>query len=174
MQAPEDNIDAVLAGEAPEATEAAAPAPAPAAAGSAEEGADATGSAGDAAALDAVARARAIAASLGLAGSAPLTGKRKADGEPTAGGAVDEASGDNKLRRKVYVPVEKAPGANWLGLLLGPKGVTLQAMEAESGARLLVRGRGVAASVGNPAEEQEELHVVIIADSQEQVRQLVV
>lgn len=43
---------------------------------------------------------------------------------------------------KVPVPVKERPDVNFVGLLLGPRGSTLKRMEDESGAKILLRGRG--------------------------------
>lgn len=47
-----------------------------------------------------------------------------------------------KTSCKVLIPVERAPGFNFIGRLLGPRGNTLKDMQAESGCRMTIRGTG--------------------------------
>lgn len=73
----------------------------------------------------------------------------------------------NKKRRKLALPVRENPDINFLGLLIGPRGMTQKELEAASGARILVRGRG-ASKEGDP-DANEDLHVLIVADTEEQL-----
>lgn len=80
------------------------------------------GSGGPGAAVDindAVARARAVAASLAAGG---VLGKRKAEGEAGPGGAgFPWSRGEEQRKRsKLYVPTDR-PDVNWMGMLIGPK-----------------------------------------------------
>lgn len=43
---------------------------------------------------------------------------------------------------KVPVPAAANPDVNYVGMLLGPRGSTLKRMEDESGAKILLRGKG--------------------------------
>ena len=43
---------------------------------------------------------------------------------------------------KVYIPTEKYPNINFIGLILGPQGMNQKRMQFETGCRLLVKGRG--------------------------------
>ncbi|MES1903279.1 MAG: Splicing factor 1, partial [Paramarteilia canceri] len=47
-----------------------------------------------------------------------------------------------KYTAKVYIPSEKYPHINFVGLCIGPRGYTLKEMEEESGAKIIIRGRG--------------------------------
>ncbi|CEJ03890.1 hypothetical protein RMCBS344292_17865 [Rhizopus microsporus] len=47
-----------------------------------------------------------------------------------------------KLQEKVYIPSKEFPDINFIGQLIGPRGNTLKGMEAESGAKISIRGRG--------------------------------
>ena len=47
-----------------------------------------------------------------------------------------------KTSCKILIPVERAPGFNFIGRLLGPRGNTLKEMQAESGCRMTIRGTG--------------------------------
>ncbi|KAG0496822.1 hypothetical protein HPP92_001513 [Vanilla planifolia] len=80
-----------------------------------------------------------------------------------------------KLTRKLYVPVKQYPDYNFVGILLGPRGLTQKRMEKESGARILLRGKG-SARLGkvkhikdskNDLYEDEDLHIYIEAEDTE-------
>eukprot|EP00960_Hanusia_phi_P027939 747116-Hanusia_phi.AAC.3 len=73
---------------------------------------------------------------------------------------------------KIRIPVEVYPGFNFIGRILGPRGATLKNLEAESGCRLYIRGRGSLRSndpslelskMGQPGYEHlsEDLHILI-------------
>jgi hypothetical protein len=66
---------------------------------------------------EAVARARAVAANLGLGGASVL-GKRKADQTDFPWSRGDEQR--ERFRRKILVPTDQ-PDINFMGLLIGPK-----------------------------------------------------
>ena len=59
-----------------------------------------------------------------------------------------------------------------MGLILGPRGNTLKKMEADTGAKIFVRGRGSTKEGKKGASapgDDEELHCLITADSEEKV-----
>jgi hypothetical protein len=45
----------------------------------------------------------------------------------------------NKFRTKVYLP--KNSGVNYIGLLIGPRGMYQKRLEEESGCKILIRGK---------------------------------
>eukprot|EP00299_Pterocystis_sp_00344_P015966 c798_g1_i1.p1 GENE.c798_g1_i1~~c798_g1_i1.p1 ORF type:complete len:295 (+),score=35.06 c798_g1_i1:23-886(+) len=49
---------------------------------------------------------------------------------------------DGRIIRKLFVPVELKPSFNFVGRLLGHRGANLQQIEIESGAKVLIRGKG--------------------------------
>lgn len=49
---------------------------------------------------------------------------------------------DNKLSDRVAIPQDKFPDINFMGLLIGPRGHTLKKLERETGAKIMIRGRG--------------------------------
>ncbi|KAG6586556.1 Far upstream element-binding protein 3 [Phytophthora cinnamomi] len=75
----------------------------------------------------------------------------------------------DKKRKKVYIPVDKYPDINFMGLLIGPRGSNQKRMEDESGARILIRGKGSSKDPTGEPDENEELHVLITADTDEAV-----
>ncbi|XP_013779048.1 protein held out wings-like isoform X1 [Limulus polyphemus] len=74
------------------------------------------------------------------------------------------------LQEKVFVPVKDYPDYNFVGRILGPKGLTTKMLEQETGCRIMVRGKGSMRDKkkeeqykGKPNYEHlvEELHVLI-------------
>eukprot|EP00960_Hanusia_phi_P052982 761776-Hanusia_phi.AAC.7 len=60
---------------------------------------------------------------------------------------------------KVAVPVDKYPGYNFVGRLLGPRGNTLKELQKETGCKLLIRGKGsVKFRDGESEHQMQELH----------------
>jgi len=79
---------------------------------------------------------------------------------------------NTKKIRKVYVPVKEYPDYNFIGLILGPRGMTQRQMEQDTGAKISLRGKGsVRDGKGRSAtkdnNEDEDLHVVISGDSED-------
>ncbi|KAH8668684.1 hypothetical protein BX600DRAFT_480759 [Xylariales sp. PMI_506] len=79
-----------------------------------------------------------------------------------------------------YIPSRDFPEVNFIGQLLGPRGRSLTDMNKQSGAKIVIRGRGpVKESRGRggalkfscPAHNQEDepLHCLVTADTQEKV-----
>lgn len=78
-----------------------------------------------------------------------------------------------KKTRRLEVPIEKQPAYNFVGRILGPRGNTLKRVEAQTGCRVLIRGRG---SIKDTAKEEkmrdktgfehlnEPLHVLVEAE----------
>jgi far upstream element-binding protein len=46
----------------------------------------------------------------------------------------------SKIKQKIYLP--KNTGVNFIGLLIGPKGLYQKRLEEESGCKILIRGKG--------------------------------
>ena len=70
--------------------------------------------------------------------------------------------------RKLIVPIEKYPGYNFFGAIIGPRGNAQKRMEKESGCKIVVRGKGAikdgcARHDGKPLgpEDEEPMHVLI-------------
>ncbi|KAJ3285914.1 hypothetical protein HK104_009248, partial [Borealophlyctis nickersoniae] len=81
-----------------------------------------------------------------------------------------------KMSDKLYIPVKDYPEINFIGQLIGPRGTTLKRIESESGAKISIRGKGSvkegkSRSDGAPAPgEEDELHCLVTADSEEKVK----
>lgn len=81
---------------------------------------------------------------------------------------------NTRPQEKVYIPKDEFPEINFFGLLVGPRGNSLKKMESESGAKISIRGKGSVKpgkerndQYGN--DEHEELHCLVMADTQEKV-----
>lgn len=75
---------------------------------------------------------------------------------------------------KIYIPAKEFPEIKWIGLILGPRGNSLKQMERETGAKIVIRGKGSTkegkGNFGNrSADEDDELHCNITADSMDKV-----
>lgn len=80
----------------------------------------------------------------------------------------------------MLIPQEQHPDINFVGLLIGPRGNTLKAMEKDTGAKIIIRGKGsvkegkVGRKDGQPLPgEDEPLHAFITAPNPEAVRKAV-
>jgi splicing factor 1 len=78
-----------------------------------------------------------------------------------------------KKTRKVYIPVDKYPDYNFIGIIIGPRGTTQKKLELATGARIAIRGRGSTkhgrGHMHRRDEEQDALHVLITANTDEQI-----
>jgi len=79
-----------------------------------------------------------------------------------------------KKTKKIFIPVEKHPDYNFIGLIIGPRGITQKQMEKETGAKIAIRGKGsVKDGKGRDIKqtgEDEELHVLVTADTEDQLK----
>jgi len=84
---------------------------------------------------------------------------------------MDYRPGSIRRELKLYIPVDKYPGYNFIGLILGPRGITQKQMERESGAKVALRGKGSVKDgrgrLGANYNEEEPLHVLLTADNDE-------
>ncbi|KOB75877.1 Splicing factor 1 [Operophtera brumata] len=85
-----------------------------------------------------------------------------------------------RVHDKVMIPQEEHPDINFVGLLIGPRGNTLKAMEKETGAKIIIRGKGsvkegkVGRKDGQPLPgEDEPLHAYITATNADAVKKAV-
>ncbi|KAF5191449.1 Splicing factor-like protein [Thalictrum thalictroides] len=72
--------------------------------------------------------------------------------------------------KKLYIPVTEYPCYNFIGLIIGPRGLTQKRMEKETGAKILLRGKGSVRDRQPPQKpnpsDNEDLHVLIEAENQ--------
>lgn len=78
--------------------------------------------------------------------------------------------------KKLFLPVDKYPDLNFIGRIIGPRGLTIRELEADSGCKLYIRGKG---SMRNKEKEaqfrgqsgyehlDEDLHVQIAVEEAE-------
>ena len=81
-----------------------------------------------------------------------------------------------KRTKKIPIPIDQHPNYNFIGLIIGPRGKTQKELEAKTGCKIAIRGRG---SVKEGARgrrdgkvmegDNEPLHVVITGDDQRAV-----
>ena len=78
--------------------------------------------------------------------------------------------------RKIIVPIDKYPGYNFFGAIIGPRGNAQKRMERESGCKIVVRGKGAIKDGcgrhdGRPLgpEDEEPMHVLIEGPDEETV-----
>lgn len=90
---------------------------------------------------------------------------------------LPEAQGEpTTLQEKVYVPIKEHPEFNFVGRILGPRGMTAKQLEQETGCKIMVRGKG---SMRDKAKEDgnrgkpnwehlnDDLHVLIQCEDTE-------
>ena len=87
---------------------------------------------------------------------------------------LPEASGPKvTLQEKVFVPVKEHPDFNFVGRILGPRGMTAKQLEQDTGCKIMVRGKGSMRDKkkedqnrGKPNWEHlnEDLHVLITVE----------
>jgi rRNA processing protein Krr1/Pno1 len=75
------------------------------------------------------------------------------------------------IRKKLYLPQD---GVNYIGLLIGPRGMFQKKLEGESGCKILIRGKG-SQKEGQPPQpdDDDDQHVLIMGDTQEAVERAV-
>ncbi|OLY83855.1 Branchpoint-bridging protein, partial [Smittium mucronatum] len=79
-----------------------------------------------------------------------------------------------RFNDKVFLPTKEHPDINFIGLLIGPRGNTLKQIEAKSGCKISIRGKG-SIKEGKSRDDfmlpgaDEELHAYVVADSVEKV-----
>jgi splicing factor 1 len=94
-------------------------------------------------------------------------------------GARDKrlGAGSYKLQEKVWIPQREYPEINFIGLLIGPRGNTLKKMEAETGTKISIRGKGSLKEGKNDpaslAAADEELHALVMGDSTDKIEKCV-
>ncbi|TKR64482.1 hypothetical protein L596_025005 [Steinernema carpocapsae] len=84
-----------------------------------------------------------------------------------------------KLNEKVWIPQENNPDINFVGLLIGPRGNTLKTLETETGAKIMIRGKGSAKEgkltrrEGPAPGENEPLHAFITGTDTKAIKKAV-
>lgn len=85
-----------------------------------------------------------------------------------------------KVSDKVMIPQDQHPDINFMGLIIGPRGNTLKSLEKETGAKIIIRGKGsvkegkVAQNNGQPLPgANEPLHAYLTSTDPECVKKAV-
>lgn len=92
-----------------------------------------------------------------LASGTSVTEAGSGSGTGSSGtGPAGTGSDKVVLQEKIFVPVDKYPRYNFVGRILGPRGMTAKQLEEETGCKIMVRGRGSCRT--------EPLHVLIHAE----------
>ncbi|KAK6752737.1 hypothetical protein RB195_003882 [Necator americanus] len=89
---------------------------------------------------------------------------------------IDDATTEEERGEKVcltemiLVPVDRYPRYNFVGRILGPRGMTAKQLEEDTGCKIMVRGRGSSRMSGSRRErnnDTEPLHVLIQCEDYE-------
>ena len=86
-------------------------------------------------------------------------------------GIIAGPSKREKPSRKLYIPLKEHPEFNFMGVIIGPRGVNQKRLETETGCRISVRGRGTERP-GKPIDKDsinDDMHVFIQGDNERQV-----
>jgi len=110
-------------------------------------------------------RARLIAAKLAANGGSAGARPQGGSGESTLGKRKSPYdSGGPSLRvERIYLPVRQHPDVKFQGLIIGPGASTIKKLQADSGARIALRGKGSSkeARTNLTPEDMDELHVMV-------------
>ena len=73
------------------------------------------------------------------------------------------------FKAKIFLP--KFHGINYVGLIIGPKGIYQKKLEDRTGCKILIRGKG-SHKDGHPMSQNDndDQHVLLIGDSEERLR----
>uniref|UniRef100_A0A182MQC5 Branchpoint-bridging protein n=1 Tax=Anopheles culicifacies TaxID=139723 RepID=A0A182MQC5_9DIPT len=77
----------------------------------------------------------------------------------------------NYHTEKIILPQDEYPHINFIGVLIGPRGNTIKALEKETGTKIAIRGKGSSSpsKVASIHQSSEPLHVFIWASNSEAV-----
>eukprot|EP01101_Sappina_pedata_P009378 TRINITY_DN5455_c0_g1_i1.p1 TRINITY_DN5455_c0_g1~~TRINITY_DN5455_c0_g1_i1.p1 ORF type:complete len:497 (-),score=163.82 TRINITY_DN5455_c0_g1_i1:93-1559(-) len=85
----------------------------------------------------------------------------------------------NKKYRKIPIPIKEYPDYNFIGLIIGPRGMTQKNMEKETNCKIAIRGRGSmkdgkSYTKGKGIDpkissDDEDIHVFITGETEEEV-----
>lgn len=82
---------------------------------------------------------------------------------------------ENKLKVKIYLP--KDGSVNYIGLIIGPKGMYQKKLEEQTNCRILIRGKGSVqresmipgVTLQPSPDDNEEQHVLIVGDTEKDI-----
>ncbi|VDK85152.1 unnamed protein product [Litomosoides sigmodontis] len=79
------------------------------------------------------------------------------------------------LQEKIFIPVNEYPNYNFVGRILGPRGMTAKQLEEQCGCRIMIRGRGSTRESNSHRQttwndsRKEELHVLVQCEDFEEI-----
>lgn len=85
--------------------------------------------------------------------------------DPKSRGAAILLSDPNKIKRKIFLPTDTT--VNYVGLIIGPRGIEQKKLEEQTGCRILIRGKGV--NFADASLSEEDQHVLIVGDDERSV-----
>ncbi|ESO13192.1 hypothetical protein HELRODRAFT_188150 [Helobdella robusta] len=90
---------------------------------------------------------------------------------------MDYKAPNIKIIDKVFIPQDEHPSINFIGLLLGPRGNTLKQLVKETGAAIIIRGKGSVkeGKLGYKTlpGQDEPLHAYITSNDPDCIRQII-
>jgi splicing factor 1 len=72
-----------------------------------------------------------------------------------------------KKNKKIFLPEGEMSEHNYIGMILGPRGVTQKQLEQKTGCKISVRGKGSSKQKRMEYDSEERLHILIQADTDE-------
>ena len=83
-----------------------------------------------------------------------------ADYDPNLRAVIDA----NQIKKKIYIPQNN--NVNYIGMIIGPKGLYQKRLEEETGCKILIRGKGSQKQGAQPQpDDDDEQHVLLISDN---------
>ena len=76
-----------------------------------------------------------------------------------------------KITMRVEIPHDKYPDVNFLGMILGPRGLNHKRLEEETGCSISIRGKGTKGQIENQTDEELDMpmHVCIMGEDEDRV-----
>ena len=84
-------------------------------------------------------------------------------------GSNKEIIEKQKFKKKIYLPNKQ--GINFVGLLIGPKGIFLRLLEKQSGCKIFINGKTISKREKYICpNDNDEAHVLVVGDSEEKFK----
>uniref|UniRef100_A0A6V2EA13 K Homology domain-containing protein n=1 Tax=Ditylum brightwellii TaxID=49249 RepID=A0A6V2EA13_9STRA len=101
-----------------------------------------------------------------IPGLTPITNTGLSD--PSKRAKTDDDDANSKTSKKIWIPSDKNPGYNYVGLLIGPGGSKQRELVEKSGGnvKISIRGRGSNSTPSVPGAPEEPLHVLLEGDAE--------
>uniref|UniRef100_A0A915DAU1 K Homology domain-containing protein n=1 Tax=Ditylenchus dipsaci TaxID=166011 RepID=A0A915DAU1_9BILA len=82
-----------------------------------------------------------------------------------------------KLTEKVFLPIREHPGYNFVGRILGPRGMTAKQLEQETGCKIMIRGKGLCVTKSRRSsicEDTKERATIKLEQAVSQIKKLLI